>query len=68
MMDRLRVLKTILWLFVGILAVATAARFIQGLGATTNLSDSSPWGLWIAFDVMGGVALAAGGFVLAAAV
>lgn len=68
MMDRLRVLKTILWLFVGILAVATAARFIQGLGATTNLSDSTPWGLWIAFDVMGGVALAAGGFVLAAAV
>lgn len=43
-------------------------RFTQGLGAVTNLSDNNPWGLWIAFDVLCGVALAAGGFVLAAAV
>jgi len=40
-------------------------RFARGLGSCTALSDRFPWGLWIAFDVMAGVALAAGGFVLA---
>jgi len=45
-----------------------AYRFLNGLGASTNLSDGRPWGLWIAFDVFCGVALAAGGFTLAAAV
>jgi Ni/Fe-hydrogenase subunit HybB-like protein len=49
-------------------AVITVARFTHGLGATTNLHDAAPWGLWIGFDVMAGVALAAGAFVLAASV
>ncbi|UCG53690.1 MAG: Ni/Fe-hydrogenase cytochrome b subunit [Candidatus Latescibacterota bacterium] len=65
---RLTILKTILWAFVGGLAMLTVARFWHGLGATTNLSDAAPWGLWIALDVMAGVALAAGGFVLAGTV
>jgi Ni/Fe-hydrogenase subunit HybB-like protein len=52
----------------GAWAVVTVVRYMHGLGATTNLSDATPWGLWIAFDVMAGVALAAGGFVLAATV
>lgn len=43
-------------------------RFSSGLGATTNLSDQFPWGLWIGFDLLVGVGLAAGGFVLAATV
>jgi Ni/Fe-hydrogenase subunit HybB-like protein len=43
-------------------------RFILGLGATTNLSDLYPWGLWIGFDVLCGVALASGAFTLAAIV
>lgn len=43
-------------------------RFVYGLGAVTNLSDQFPWGLWISFDVMSGVALAAGAFVIAATV
>jgi Ni/Fe-hydrogenase subunit HybB-like protein len=60
--------KTILWAFVGMLAVVSIARFGNGLGATTGLSDVTPWGFWIAFDVMAGVALAAGGFTLAATV
>lgn len=46
-------------------AVAWLARFVFGLGATTNLSDAYPWGLWIAIDVASGVALAAGGFTTA---
>ena len=46
----------------------TWLRFARGLGASTNLSDQFPWGLWIGFDVMCGVMLAAGGFTLTAAV
>ncbi|MFC2001195.1 NrfD/PsrC family molybdoenzyme membrane anchor subunit [Chloroflexota bacterium] len=43
-------------------------RFLNGLGAISNLSDGRPWGLWISFDLYCGVALAAGGFTLAGAV
>jgi Ni/Fe-hydrogenase subunit HybB-like protein len=43
-------------------------RFVKGLAATTNLSHTNPWGFWIGFDVMSGVALAAGGYVTASAV
>ena len=68
MNSRLLTVKTVLWTLVGVLAAVTVARFARGLGATTELSDAAPWGFWIAFDVMSGVALAAGGFVLAATV
>jgi Ni/Fe-hydrogenase subunit HybB-like protein len=37
-------------------------------GAVTNLDNHIPWGIWIAFDVACGVALAAGGFTTAALV
>jgi Ni/Fe-hydrogenase subunit HybB-like protein len=47
---------------------ATVVRFTQGLGPSTNLSDQFPWGIWIGFDVLCGVMLAAGGFTLTAAV
>lgn len=49
-------------------AYATFLRFGRGLGASTNLSDAFPWGIWIGFDVLCGVMLAAGGFTLTAAV
>ncbi len=49
-------------------AWATYLRIRYGLGGSTNLSDKFPWGLWIGFDVMCGVALAAGGFTLVAMV
>jgi Ni/Fe-hydrogenase subunit HybB-like protein len=68
MTDRRILLKSILWLLVGIGTTVSLARFMRGLGAVTGLSDTAPWGLWIAFDVMSGVALAAGGFVIAAVV
>jgi len=45
-----------------------AYRFIFGLGAATNLSQTNPWGIWIGFDLLSGVALAAGGYTLATAV
>ena len=47
---------------------ATVVRFTRGLGATTNLSAQFPWGVWIGFDVLCGVALAAGGFTISAVV
>ncbi len=49
-------------------AYSTVVRFFGGLGAATNLSDEFPWGLWIGFDILCGVGLAAGGFTLAAIV
>ena len=48
--------------------IVTVLRFTGGLGAVTNLSDYNPWGIWIGFDLLVGVALAAGGFVTSAAV
>ena len=48
-------------------AVITALRFTKGLGAVTNLSDNNPWGIWISFDLLCGVALAAGGYTTSAA-
>jgi Ni/Fe-hydrogenase subunit HybB-like protein len=47
--------------------IAGIARFTLGLGATTNLSDQFPWGLWIGFDFLG-IGLAAAGFTIVAAV
>ncbi len=47
--------------------IVTVLRFTGGLGAVTNLSDNNPWGLWIGFDLLVGVALAAGGYVTSAA-
>jgi Ni/Fe-hydrogenase subunit HybB-like protein len=49
-------------------AAVTVLRFTKGLGAVTNLSDQFPWGLWIGFDLLCGVGLAAGAFTLTAVV
>jgi len=57
--------------FLALMAVgfySTVVRFTQGLGRSTNLNDQFPWGIWIGFDVLCGVMLAAGGFTLTAAV
>ena len=39
-------------------------RFIYGIGAVTNLTQEVPWGLWIGFDVVTGVAFAGGAYVV----
>lgn len=67
--SRWQILRTLLMVLV--LGTGTGIillRFVYGLGAVTNLSDQFTWGLWISFDVMSGVALAAGAFVVAATV
>lgn len=60
--------KVVLLLILCFGAYAAIVRFAVGLGAATNLTDAFPWGLWIGFDVLVGVGLAAGGFVIAATV
>lgn len=45
--------------------VAMGWRMFMGLGASTALNDGYPWGLWIAFDVVTGTALACGGYGVA---
>lgn len=39
-------------------------RFWKGIGSITNLTQEVPWGLWIGFDVVTGVAFAGGAYVL----
>ncbi len=69
----LRIPRMGFWTVVGsllvlVLGAITVVRFTRGLGAVTNLSDTFPWGLWIGFDVLCGVGLAAGGFAITATV
>ncbi len=65
------IFKLTFWKGVGVIIVLAGIysayiRFTQGLGAVTNLSDEFPWGLWIGFDILCGVGLAAGGFTICA--
>ena len=54
----------VLLIIMAVGGLAALYRVFFGLGASTNLNNTWPWGLWISFDVLGGVALAAGGFVI----
>src|SRR3954469_15142275 len=49
----------------GISAVLIVLRLVLGLGRITAMNDGYPWGLWIAFDVVTGTALACGGYSVA---
>jgi Ni/Fe-hydrogenase subunit HybB-like protein len=44
--------------------VLIVIRFVKGIGAVTNLTQEVPWGLWIGFDVVTGVAFAGGAYVV----
>jgi len=44
--------------------VLIVIRFIYGIGSITNLTQETPWGLWIGFDVVTGVAFAGGAYVV----
>lgn len=46
--------------------VAAGLRMVYGLGVTTNLTDTWPWGVWKGFNVLVLIALGAGGFTSAA--
>ena len=57
---------SILAVIAGLGLLGCAYRFLFGLEAATNLSDSYPWGIWKTINVVAGVALAAAGFTTAA--
>jgi len=67
-LPRFTMWRAIFALLMPIAAYATYLRVRFGLGGVTNLSDQFPWGIWIGFDVLCGVGLAAGGFTLVAVV
>ncbi len=62
-------LGTVILVLLIILGLGVAiVRYAKGLGIISNMNDGYPWGIWIGFDLLCGVALAAGGFVIAGAV
>jgi c(7)-type cytochrome triheme protein len=67
-LPRLTFWRAVLLLLLAAGMYSTFVRFFHGLGAATNLSDQFPWGLWVGFDILCGVALAAGGFTISAIV
>jgi Ni/Fe-hydrogenase subunit HybB-like protein len=60
--------RVLLGILLSVGAVIVIFRFAFGLGSVTNLSDEMPWGIWVGFDILAGIGLAAGGFIMAAAV
>ena len=67
---RQKLLTPFNWLLLALMAfcgVSLVARFALGLGGSTGLSDTYPWGLWIAFDLVW-IAVAAGAFAMAGAI
>ena len=51
-------------IIIGVGAVLIVIRFAFGLSSVTNLSQEFPWGIWIGFDVVTGVAFAGGAYVI----
>jgi Ni/Fe-hydrogenase subunit HybB-like protein len=59
-----RTLKDVLWVLVLAGLVAGGFRLWFGLGATTNLTDAVPWGLWKILNMVAGVAISTSGFTV----
>ncbi|MEW5993090.1 MAG: hypothetical protein AB1744_01680, partial [Candidatus Zixiibacteriota bacterium] len=64
MTAKTRLIKDVLWLLALVGLVAGGFRLWFGLGATTNMSDAIPWGLWKILNMVAGVALSTGGFTV----
>lgn len=54
--------NAITWIILAVGLVITVIRFTVGIASVTNLTNAQPWGLWIGFDLLCGVCLAAGGY------
>jgi len=61
MLTPFNVISTVI-MVVGVVLIVI--RFAKGIGSITNLSQSTPWGIWIGFDVVTGVAFAGGAYVV----
>ena len=64
MNPRTRRLKDVLGALALAGLVAAAFRLRYGLGATTNLTDHVPWGLWKILNMVAGVAISTSGFTV----
>jgi Ni/Fe-hydrogenase subunit HybB-like protein len=64
MQNKIRFIKDLLWFFVFWGLVIAVFRMWFGLGATTNLTDEVPWGLWKILNMIAGVALSTCGFTV----
>lgn len=58
----------ILMTLMGIAFIVAMIRYIQGIGAISNLGNAYPWGFWVSFDLFTGIAISSGAFVLTAMV
>jgi Ni/Fe-hydrogenase subunit HybB-like protein len=67
-MPKITFWRTVVALFMVLGAYALFIRYTRGLGAASHMTDLFPWGLWIGFDILCGVGLAAGGFTVCATV
>jgi Ni/Fe-hydrogenase subunit HybB-like protein len=64
-------LKPLVWVLLALMGIAFVTamiRYVSGIGAVSDLSNSYPWGFWISFDLFTGVAISSGGFLMAGAV
>ena len=57
--------NAILYFLAALGIILVIIRFAFGIGSVSNLSDGYPWGFWIGMDILAGIALAAGGFIVA---
>ncbi|MGD2151997.1 MAG: polysulfide reductase NrfD [Gemmatimonadales bacterium] len=64
MRNRIGNLKDVLWVLAFAGLVAGGFRLWYGLGATTNLTDAVPWGLWKILNMVAGVAISTAGFTV----
>jgi Ni/Fe-hydrogenase subunit HybB-like protein len=63
-----RILTTSFFVLLGLSLlgiILIAVRCVKGIGAVSNMSDGYPWGIWIAYDVATGTAIACGGYAVA---
>lgn len=65
---RISIPKLILWTLTLLGLVVAVIRFSSGIGAVSNMTDEYSWGIWISFDLLCGVATAAGAFMLCGSV
>lgn len=61
----------LVWILMGLAGIAfviAMVRYIAGIGAISNLSNSYPWGFWVSFDLFTGIAISSGAFIIASIV
>lgn len=55
----------VLLAFIAIAFIIAMIRYINGIGAISNLNNAYPWGFWVSFDLYTGIAISSGAFILA---